>query len=118
MQVLPTTQLNGAFGGFTVQVNGYVVTGYRESEINTDVFDILLQEGSQEDTNATPTWQVTANSTLERLVGGALVAYSTPRTPKLYVAASGARPVITYTLAALGSYPGLRALLRACLREQ
>ena len=32
-----------------------------------------------------------------------MVAYSTPTTPKLYIAASGARPVITYTLAALGA---------------
>jgi hypothetical protein len=102
VQVLPATQLNNGFAGFTAQVNGYTVTGYQQVP-GTDVFDILLQQGPQEDTNATPTWQVTANTTLASTTGGALVAHNTAGTTKLYVAASGARPVITYTLAALGS---------------
>ena len=97
------TPLNDSFGGLQVQVQGYSVQGYASVGANTDVFDILLQEGTQEDTNATPTWQVTANTTLGSMVGGALVAHNTSGSTKLYVAASGARPVITYTVAALGS---------------
>jgi hypothetical protein len=102
VQVLPGTQLSDNFTGFTVQVSGYAVTSCVDVGTNTDVFDIYLQEGSQEDTSATPTWQVTANTTLYGLVGGALVARNVPGTTRTYVAASGARPVITYTLAALG----------------
>ena len=102
VQVLPTIPLNNNFAGFIAQVSGYTVTGYQQVVPGTDVFDILLQQGPQEDTNATPTWQVTANTSLG-VAGGALVAHNTAGTTKLYVAASGARPVITYSLAALGS---------------
>ena len=67
------------------------------------MFDIKLQEGPQEDTDAHPTWQLLVNPSsppsLYGLVGGALVEYGT----KVYTAEDGARPVITYTLAALGS---------------
>ena len=102
VQVLPGTTLNDNFGGLQVQVQGYAVLSYAAVGVNTDVFDIFLQEGPQEDTNATPTWQVTANTTLASTAGGALVARNTAGTTRLYIAASGARPVITYTLAALG----------------
>ena len=68
---------------------------------NTDVFDILLPEGIQEDSGVTPQWHVEDNSgSLYGLVGGAIVD---PNPNKIYKAADGARPVITYTLAALGS---------------
>jgi hypothetical protein len=103
VQVQPGITLNDSFGGLQVQVQGYTVTGFAAVGVNTDVFDILLNEGTQEDTNATPTWQVTANTTLSSAVGGALVAHNTATSTKLYVAASGARPVITYTLAALNA---------------
>ena len=107
VQVLPTAQLNNDFSGLTVQVSGYVVTGYQKvggpptTPTNTDVFDILLQEGTHEDTNATPSWQITSNTTLKNSLGGAQVQANSGTVTRIYVAASGARPVITYTLAAL-----------------
>ena len=97
----PGITLNGSFTGLQVQVQGYTVTGFMA--VGADVFDILLKEGPQEDTNATPTWQVVANTTLASTAGGALVARNTATTTKLYAAASGARPVISYTVAALNA---------------
>ena len=115
VQVTPGTQLSDNFGNFVVQVQGYSVTGYAPVGANTDVFDVRLQEGPQEDTNATPTWQVTTNTTLYGLVGGALVAHNTtsPSVTKLYVAASGAQPGNYLYPGAARRHPGVRALLRA-----
>ena len=103
VQVQPGIALNDNFTGLQVQVQGYTVVTFAAVGANTDVFDILLQNGPQEDTNATPSWQVTSNTTLASSVGGALVARNVGTTTKQYVAASGARPVITYTLAALSA---------------
>jgi hypothetical protein len=103
VQVQSGIALNDNFTGLQVQVQGYAVSTFAPVGANTDVFDILLQEGPQEDTNATPTWQVTSNTSLASSVGGALVARNVGTTKKQYVAASGARPVITYTLAALNA---------------
>ncbi|HVO39996.1 MAG TPA: FlgD immunoglobulin-like domain containing protein, partial [Spirochaetia bacterium] len=107
VQVEVGTQLNNNFGnpGFSVKVNGYKVTGFAAVGANTDVFDVLLQEGNPypaEDSNVTPTWQLLANPQpgLFGLIGGAYVEASAT---KVYTASDGARPVINYALAALGS---------------
>jgi hypothetical protein len=100
-QVRPGTQLSENFSGFVATVDSYTVTGYLAIGANIDVFDITLAEGAREDTTATPRWRVLANpGNLYGLVGGALVDHDPS---KSYIAASGARPVITYTLAAVGS---------------
>ncbi|HVO39583.1 MAG TPA: FlgD immunoglobulin-like domain containing protein, partial [Spirochaetia bacterium] len=108
VQVQAGTQLNNNFSnaGFKVVVNGYSIAGFQGVGGNTDVFDILLKEnppnGPAEDSNVTPTWQLLANPQigLFGLIGGAYVEASTT---KAYTASDGARPVINYTLAALGS---------------
>jgi hypothetical protein len=96
------TVLNNDFTGFVVKVTGYTVTGYLAvpGAVPPDVFDIVLQEGKTEDTDAAPTWKVLTNPDLIGTIGGALVDHD-PN--KVYGAAAGARPVISYTLAALGS---------------
>ena len=103
VQLKPGSIHNNSFGGFQVQVDGYTVNGYQQVPVgtNTDVFDIMLKEGAQEDTGATPTWQITTNTSFA--AGGALVDHNTATVVKKYVAASGARPVITYTAAALNT---------------
>ena len=105
VQVQQGTQLSDVFGGLTVSVTGYTVSGFQGFG-NKDVFDIKLQEGPQEDTSATPKWQLLANTgdptmgtSLYGLNGTAKVEAGT----KVYTAQDGARPVITYTAAALGS---------------
>ena len=102
VQVKTGTQLSDSFGGFKVEVNGAPITTFTGVGANTDVFDILLPEGTVEDSDSTPSWRVLANAgaPLYGLVGGALVDHD-PK--KYYTAASGARPVITYTTAAVGS---------------
>ena len=107
VQVAFGTTLSNNFGELVARVSGYTVTGFAAVNGNTDVFDILLQEGPPgpaEDTSATPTWQLLQNPSsplpgLFGTVGGAYVESGT----KTYVASDGARPVINYTLAALGS---------------
>ncbi|MGA2502309.1 MAG: FlgD immunoglobulin-like domain containing protein, partial [Tepidisphaeraceae bacterium] len=103
VQLKPGSTHNGSFGGFQVRVDGYTVNGYQQVPVgtNTDVFDILLNEGSQEDTGATPTWQILTNTSLT--AAGALVDHNTATVVKKYVAARGARPVITFTAAALNT---------------
>ncbi|HTZ50406.1 MAG TPA: FlgD immunoglobulin-like domain containing protein, partial [Spirochaetia bacterium] len=103
VQVKPGTQLSDDFSGFQVAVDGYTLRApyFQAVGANTDVFDILLNEGTVGDTDATPTWRVISNSgSLYGLIGGALVDHD-PN--KVYTAASGARPVITFTAAAVGS---------------
>ncbi len=111
VQVKQGTQLNdtpAGFAGFTAQVDGYTVTGYSNAGApGRDVFDILVQEGPPgpaEDTHALPAWQVLSNTTLIGTVGGALVEHNIGTTfVKVYAPSDGARPVINYTLAALGA---------------
>ena len=105
VQVQQGTQLSDVFGGLTASVTGYTVIGFQGFG-NKDVFDIKLQEGSQEDTSATPTWQLLAN-TGDPTVGTSLYGLNgtakVEAGSKVYTAQDGARPVITYTAAALGS---------------
>ena len=62
VQVKPGTPLSDNFTGFTATVDGYAVTGYLAGgPPNTDVFDIILTEGTREDSGATPRWRVAAN---------------------------------------------------------
>ncbi len=61
------------------------------------------RKGPQEDSSVTPKWQVVSNTSLYGTIGGALVDHNIGTTVKTYTPGDGARPVITYTLAALGS---------------
>ncbi len=106
VQVQVGTQLSDDFTGLDVTIvgNAYEVSGYGTAAgpvvgAGDDVFDILLDEGTHEDTSALPQWTLNSNSTLYGKVGGALVEYGT----KVYAPNDGSRPVITYTLAAVGS---------------
>ena len=102
VQVKPGNQLNNAFGGLVAACGGYTVTGYLAvGAPHTDVFDITLAEGTEEDTAPRRRGRSFHNTSLDGMVGGPLVDHNTEA--KLYVAASGARPVITYTTAAVGS---------------
>jgi len=103
VQVQVATQLSDNLGQLVSSVQGYNVSGFGTAAgANDDVFDILLTEGTHEDTDAHPRWQLLQNPPtpgLFGIVGGALVEYG----PKVYTAEDGARPVITYTLAAAWS---------------
>ena len=61
------------------------------------------REGPQEDSSVTPKWQVVSNTSLYGTIGGALVDHNIGTTVKTYTPGDGARPVITYTVAALGA---------------
>ena len=106
VQVQKGTLLSDIFTGITVQVDGYgTITGAGNfvGFGGTDVFDIKLPEGPQEDSSVTPKWQVVSNTSLYGTIGGALVDHNIGTTVKTYTPGDGARPVITYTVAALGA---------------
>ncbi len=109
IQVKQGTQLATAFGGITVKVDGYGTIsgagnfGFPAGVANKDVFDVTLPEHGSEDTSATPTWQILSNTSLYGIVGGAFVQHNTATASFVYTASKGARPVITYTVAALNS---------------
>lgn len=102
VKVLEGVQLSDDFDELVAAVQGYAVTGFGTAGgAGDDVFDILLQEGAREDSDARPRWQLPANpgTGLYGIVGGARVAFG----PASYPPSDGARPVISYTLAAAGS---------------
>ncbi len=83
-------------------VEGYAVTGFGSAGNSPDdVFDIYLREGVREDSDAVLRWRLTRNSPpgLYGTAGGAVVQSG----PTPYTTSDGARPVISYTLAAAGS---------------
>lgn len=63
---------NSSFGGLTVAVTGYTVTGY-SAGASDEVFVALTESGSG-DTGATPAVRVTANSSLAESTGASLLA--------------------------------------------
>ena len=58
VQVRAGTQLSDNFGGFVAAVTATPSPATMPWARNTDVFDILLAEGAQEDTGGHPTWHV------------------------------------------------------------
>ena len=75
--------------------------GIDQGSPGDDIFDILVEEQPYLDTGATPTWQFTANPQPNGLFGTAGGAY-VESGPLVYQTVDAARPVIGYTLAALG----------------
>jgi fibronectin-binding autotransporter adhesin len=102
LNVRPPSPPGVDFNQLRFHVEGYTVTGIGDAGANDqDVFDILLQEGTHEDTDAKPRWQLLENNYPNGLlgkIGGAYVESGT----QVHTADDGARPVITYTLAVVG----------------
>ena len=89
---------NSDYTDLGVSVAGYRVTGFADHPIpaETDRFYILLAEGQELDTDATPLWEITGNNMLRDLASGTRVAQTNPggETPT-----DNAQPLIGYTLA-------------------
>jgi fibronectin-binding autotransporter adhesin len=64
--VTGAANLSDGFGGITVTVAGYTVTGYNTGAVANDgTFDVLVTELGSADTSATPLVQVTVNTSLQ-----------------------------------------------------
>ena len=100
IRVQAAASIGNDFSGFTASVAGYTVTGYSRPVSGAN-FYILLKEQPYNDTGATPSWNVTANTSLKDEATNTKLA-------KLYTAPLAMTPVdtafprITYTLALPG----------------
>ena len=99
--------LSDTFAGVTAWVDGYSVSGFTSGElpgISEYDFFIDLVEGDELDTDVTPQWRLTDNSTLVTglfgTVGGAFVEYG--GSAPLQTPMDRAAPAVGYTLAVAG----------------
>ncbi len=99
--------VNDDFSGFHVSVSGYTVAGFSTNvagytggpQANDQYFTILLNPGPNLDTNATPTWTITSNSTLlDYATGNQYVGPSNV----VYTPSDIAPPIVAYSLAIAG----------------
>ncbi|HEY9593187.1 MAG TPA: FlgD immunoglobulin-like domain containing protein, partial [Spirochaetia bacterium] len=113
-RILVTTSLavnksTAAFAGFSVQVTGYTLTtvgGEGGTVFNwSDAADgrqfyIMLEEKTYLDSNVTPSWKVTVNTTLNDAGVG---TYYVPVDGTVFTPTDAAPPVLAYTLSVVGS---------------
>ncbi len=91
--------INHLFGGFTASVSGYTVKNYADQISFSFDFYINLYENTFLDTNAVPTWTISANSSLRSSSGTQTVIILSPPASST----DAAPPVVAYTLAVVGS---------------
>ena len=90
--------LNDDFSNFTARVGGYEVVGYGTGAAAGDRhFVIDIEEGDELDTDATPTWLVVSNASLEATTGITRFVESGVETPT-----DNSPPLVAHTL----TYPG------------